>query len=1220
LLNFIEYSIKERLKSRTLFILLLFALFLISGLITAYISFQRESPSSIAERISLNLKHELQIVEADAQQVLNDLQDTIIVASEDACPFFLYDRGRLVQWTNNEWIPPVSIFSDTFDIMLVHDGNTDQLVRRWQVDKNRSLVSVIPLQKSFRITNEYISQEWNTNIFPTGNVRILEPTANLGVPVCVDGRCFFRISYIPDKVPSHSQMRMTSCILLSIGLIILVVLIYRGLPVVTRRFPELGILYLYVCLGGIRFLMVETNFPVVLIDLELFNPQIFAASSINASLGDLMLNMIVVLAMCYFVFRNYRRFWIFHRYKNTHVISLSLSIFYGLCFLFSFLFPFITVQTLYNNSAIPLSIAESLDFNTIRIIAFFAVMLSGACAFLFAHAAIRMMVGDKGRKRILISFGASMLLFVLINEISGQQYVAVLIIGFLYFLTIYFLKLYNRLNRFQYATFAYLFVGVFYLCSSAAYAIIYFGRQEKIESQFRFARNFLIDRDYFGEYLLREVSQKVVADLFIQSRMTSAFLGKDAIRQKIRQVFLPSYFNKYDVQIMLFDGGGDAMDNNAQRTFGEYVNFYEQEAFRTEYNGIFFVNNPQADVTQKYIVIIPVGKSNIITGYIIIELALKRIIPDNVYPELLVDNRFQEFYRTQELSYAVMASKTIQFTSGNFNYDRFNLDWLGNPELYTKGIRYEGVDHIAQEDQNGRVAVVSTLDLSVARKFAAFSFLFVAGMAVILTVLLIQGLINYGNGNNLFFSARIQLIMNLAFFLPLIMISVTTLSLTSRSSQQQLDEEYRNKAKSFAQQLSNNIVRQETDQIPYLGEHLTDLALLSNLDANLYTTSGQLRASSQPLIVESGLISNYINPSTLHKIRNGENLFTEQERIGKLTYFVAYSALKSPITGSLYGILGIPFFQSGYSLEKAQITILANILNIFAGIFIVLLVLSYFVSRWLTFPLTVITQSLKRTSLDKTNQPLTWQANDEIGLMAKEYNQMLFKLSESKAELEQTQREKAWREIAQQVAHEIKNPLTPMKLTLQQLERIVKQGTPSPEKVEKSVLALLTQVDTLNDIASSFSSFAKMPEPVIQRLELVSLIRRIVELHSQSVEIHFTPSVKELFVMADEQLLGRTFSNLIINAIQAARPGVSSRILITLQRDQSHCTIKFNDNGRGMTEDVASSVFVPHFTTKRSGSGLGLAIARQGIEQLKGKIWFETTPGQGTTFFISLPI
>jgi nitrogen fixation/metabolism regulation signal transduction histidine kinase len=302
------------------------------------------------------------------------------------------------------------------------------------------------------------------------------------------------------------------------------------------------------------------------------------------------------------------------------------------------------------------------------------------------------------------------------------------------------------------------------------------------------------------------------------------------------------------------------------------------------------------------------------------------------------------------------------------------------------------------------------------------------------------------------------------------------------------------------------------------------------------------------------------------------------------------------------GVLAIPFFRSGASLERVQINIFTNILNIFALIFIALVVLAYFVSKWLTFPLEFITQSLKRTSLTKTNQPLVWKADDEIGLMVEEYNQMLYNLGESKAELEQTQRERTWREMAQQVAHEIKNPLTPMKLTLQQLERTIQSGNNITEKAAKAVSTLLTQVDTLNDIASSFSAFAKMPEPVIQSVELVGLLRRIVDLHSHSGEIVFRNGVKELYVSGDEQLLGRTFSNIILNAFQAARPGEASVVYVTLQRKDNMASIAFQDNGKGIEPEVAERIFVPHFTTKKSGSGLGLAIARQAIEQMKGRI------------------
>jgi signal transduction histidine kinase len=195
-----------------------------------------------------------------------------------------------------------------------------------------------------------------------------------------------------------------------------------------------------------------------------------------------------------------------------------------------------------------------------------------------------------------------------------------------------------------------------------------------------------------------------------------------------------------------------------------------------------------------------------------------------------------------------------------------------------------------------------------------------------------------------------------------------------------------------------------------------------------------------------------------------------------------------------------------------------------------------------------------------------------------------------------------------------------MKLTLQQLERWVKQGSASPEKTEKAVSALLTQVDTLNDIASSFSTFARMPEPVMQPVELAGLLRRVVDLHSQSAEVTLATSARTMHVLADEQVLGRIISNLIINGIQANRPGTGPRVDVSLKRHGDLVIVKVHDNGKGITPEVAERIFFPHFTTKKSGSGLGLAIARQGIEQMRGHIWFETEQSRGTAFYIELPV
>ncbi len=1192
----------------------------LAGTWLLYMAQQQASPQSVVERVSRKVVFELEKVDEDATFILAG-------GSLDKSPpksgyyFYLYDNGKVRAWSDNSFVPSPASVADTFALKLLKAGNGDYLAKKWKIDDRQFLLAVIPLFKKYTITNDYISTEWNTQIFPFGSISILEPNASIGLSICVEDSCPFKISFLPNELPAHENFKVAGIICIIIALLLFIAFCYPRLiktGVVEFDFTLLCLFFLM-----LRFVMVKFNFPAGYTTSLFFNPQVFASSSLNASLGDLLLNETGILIVCIFLFKRYHHFNIL-RYIYTHSSwRWVFSVFCSLAVLFSALFPFVVVQTLYNNSSIDLDITKSIRFDALRTVSFIIVLVAGVCSFLFSHVFIRLLLMARNKVHILLSFSLAIVLFIGFNTYTRQLYLSSLLLGTVYFLVVYSLGLSGSLRRLSFTTFAYLFVGIFFLSANGTYATQHFTGREKIESHFRFATNFLIDRDYFGEYLLQESAEKIANDAFIQLRLASPFLGREAIRNKIRQVFLPNYFNKYDVEIFLFDASGEPVNNGVFLTFDDLTKGYEKEVVETGYEKVFYLSGPATDITQKYLTIIPISRSRHRVGHVVLEMSLKKIIPENVYPELLVDNRFQQFYRTQDISYAVFTTSRLLFSAGNFNYEeRFEMQWMGIPELHLEGIHKEGYDHIAVEDQNGKIAVVSSQQISRTYLLANFSFLLVLGLMLILVFLLALGLVNYLRGEKLYYATRIQLLLNMAFFFPLIIVSITTLSLTTRSSQRQLNDEFQSKAKAFGQQLAvqlDDYLKGRDENVVSFENQVSDLAKLTGLDANVYRGEGTLIASSQPLIFESNLVSNYMNNTALRKILRGENTVVDTEHVGKLSYHVAYTALKDPLSGTLNGILAIPFFQSGRSLEKVQINIIATILNIFTLVFIVLVILSYFVSKWLTFPLNFITQSLRRTSLSKTNEPLTWKADDEIGMMVKEYNQMLFKLGESKAELEQTQRERAWREIAQQVAHEIKNPLTPMKLTLQQLERALQSGLSSEAKTEKAVQSLLTQVDTLNDIASSFSTFAKMPEPIIKAVELVSLLKRVVDLHAHSGTINFQVRQKEAWVKGDEQLLGRTFSNIILNALQAAKPGTAMRVMITIEKLADTYRIIFSDTGKGMEADVAERIFIPHFTTKKSGSGLGLAIAKQAIELMAGKIWFETVRGKGTKFFIELP-
>ena len=242
-----------------------------------------------------------------------------------------------------------------------------------------------------------------------------------------------------------------------------------------------------------------------------------------------------------------------------------------------------------------------------------------------------------------------------------------------------------------------------------------------------------------------------------------------------------------------------------------------------------------------------------------------------------------------------------------------------------------------------------------------------------------------------------------------------------------------------------------------------------------------------------------------------------------------------------------------------------------------------------------------------------------------EYNQMLSKLEASKKVLASTEKESAWREMAKQVAHEIKNPLTPMKLTLQHLLRLEREGKlEDADKLKKSLETLIHQVDALSGIASSFSTFAKMPLPNNELMNFKEVLSKVLELFKtdKRMELEFQDDsfTDQISILGDDKLFGRVISNLIINGMQAVEPGKKPHIRIWLWLTDRAVFLEISDNGKGIPLELRDKIFIPNFSTKSQGSGLGLAIAKSGVETAGGKIWYETEVGKGTTFFLTFPL
>jgi nitrogen fixation/metabolism regulation signal transduction histidine kinase len=326
---------------------------------------------------------------------------------------------------------------------------------------------------------------------------------------------------------------------------------------------------------------------------------------------------------------------------------------------------------------------------------------------------------------------------------------------------------------------------------------------------------------------------------------------------------------------------------------------------------------------------------------------------------------------------------------------------------------------------------------------------------------------------------------------------------------------------------------------------------------------------------------------------------------------------------NIKGYLNLPYFSNRKDLYREISNYAVTIINLFALVFALAALVAYIMARRITGPLNLIRQQMGLVKIGLPNSPIEWQHNDEIGLLISQYNKMILELEESTARLAEGERQGAWKEMAKQVAHEIKNPLTPMKLSLQHLQYAIQRKDEQLEdKIKKTTELLITQIDSLSAMAEEFSSFAKMPEPKMEKTDLANVLDSVIHLFDkeQNMVFDYVALPPDTFVLADQHQLGRVFTNILKNAVQAIPEDRKGLIRIRAKVEVGRVMITFEDNGTGIPEALRKQIFSPNFSTKNSGMGLGLAISKRIVELFGGVINFQSTEGKGTTFEVQLPL
>jgi signal transduction histidine kinase len=407
-----------------------------------------------------------------------------------------------------------------------------------------------------------------------------------------------------------------------------------------------------------------------------------------------------------------------------------------------------------------------------------------------------------------------------------------------------------------------------------------------------------------------------------------------------------------------------------------------------------------------------------------------------------------------------------------------------------------------------------------------------------------------------------------------------------------------------------------------LRDLVNEMSDIHGVDVNVYDLNGDLKVSSAPTFYERGVLSKKINPVAFYHVnRLSQVEWVQNETIGDFSYISIYAPVRDQNSGEVYAYLGIPYFSSQLELNQEISNFIVTVINLNAFIFLIAGLIALLITNRITRSFSIISAKMKEVNLGRMNEAIVWNRNDEIGELVQEYNKMVAKLEESAAALAKNEREGAWREMARQVAHEIKNPLTPMKLSIQYLQKSIDSNQPNVKELSTNVAhTLVEQIDHLSKIAADFSQFANIGNINAEKFDLHEVLRSLRDLYQadQNVDFAWNPVHRELIIEADKTQMNRLFTNLFANAVEASnghcRIEVSEEVFGNLVR------INVRDFGEGIAPDMQSRIFIPNFTTKSSGTGLGLAMCKGIIEQAKGKIWFETELGKGTTFHVELPV
>ncbi len=1127
----------------------------------------------------------------------------------------IYKDDSLIYWSSNQL--PILRFADIhFPSEGVIHLQNGWYYSRIQKSGSYQICTSFLIKRDYVIENTDLKNEFSTSLKLPFSAYITFEQEN-GYPIYSKNKKYL-FSISPNNYQPANQFESILLYILLIGsLLIWIQLFFEWCNSFKFKwvFPIVLIVSRVLSIEYVLFGFMHTT--------DAFNPTLYGSNKYFASFFDYSLNVIILIYLALFIRAFIKQ--IIRKIQLKKMMSyLALYIGFIVYFIIWIGILFLN-KGLVENSSISLVLEKLFSLN------FYSIITVGSIGIIFF---IYYLLGDlfiEYITKIKLEFNIG-LVVVLISSC-----IVYLIIQRTFFTNIWLTDLFPILLIgilfVNYFTFKHTSRLTFYLLILLLFAIVetltlnkYNRVKEKGERIF-YANQLATEKDILTEVEYSKIAPKIKEDnailrLIHSPRKMNLSDFDDMLERKL----FNGFWERYEMSFNLFSENNKSiinpLEDNSRSDFEELNQIVDRHGSPSEIDSnIYFINDYIGHYS--YIIRQPIYDVDSNRFTLFCTLRSKKIPEEIGFPRLLISTKANVFESLKNYSIAKYFNNHLVTKYGNFNYPTSHLAIINWKDVKSGFYNYEGYNHYLLKKTDYNITVVSSKKVSWIELVTSVAYLFcLFGLILLPFILFVEG--KSGSSFTVIsLSSKIQVVLISMVFLSLFAFGWGSGLFVKNQYDDYTEDLIREKLNSVDLQMLDRLGKAQNLTIEEDGNSiellLQNLAKVFITDVNLYDKDGFLLGTSRSKLFNIGLLSEQMNASAFYQmdVRN-KSEYIHKESIGALEFSSAYAPFYND-RGNFLAYLNLQHFGQQKEFEIKIQQFLIAIINVFMLLLTFSIVVAIIISNWVTSPLRLIQESFSNIQFGRHNKPIIYDKKDEIGALVQNYNQKLEELEITASQLAQSERESAWREMAKQVAHEIKNPLTPMKLSIQHLLRTFDSNDPDSKiKLDRVASSLVEQIDGLAKIANEFSSFAKLPQPIDDHIDLLPYIRGVVDIFSKENQVILETNLVCVNIFADKDLMIRVFNNLIKNAIQAIQTVDNGKVIVRVSKFNSNYWFEVIDNGTGIEPEIKEKIFVPYFTTKGTGTGLGLAMVKQIINNQRGDINFLSEEGE-TVFKFYLP-